>query len=56
MSKTVCDICKKEKPDDVEPYNAVELLKGWNPGWYSGDDGEICGDDMLALYKKANRL
>lgn len=53
-------MCGKERTDEID-YNPLQLiapsqLEGDVIGWYSGEDGEICGPDMLKMFKRANGL
>lgn len=56
----VCDICGRARIPEDKEYNVTWFFINFgtddNPGWYSGKDGEICGQDMLKLYKRANGL
>jgi hypothetical protein len=42
-----CGMCDRERTlqDDYE-YSPLQVLSGRPFGWYSGDDGEVCGDCM----------
>lgn len=41
-----CGICRRERsPEDVD-YSPIQAITGQPCGWYSADDGEICGHDM----------
>ncbi|MCS4593579.1 hypothetical protein KTJ89_11360 [Brevibacterium sediminis] len=52
----ICDNCGRARTArDAYDYNPLQVLTGMPIGWYSGDDGEICGDCMAALINKANR-
>lgn len=35
----------EETPEDKD-YTPIQVMTGQPCGWYSGDDGEICGHDM----------
>lgn len=51
-----CDICGRERTDQDPDYEPLQLLTlGTRIGWYSGDDGEICGADMQIMFQRANR-
>lgn len=61
----VCDMCGKEKPassHEYDPFVLIQMLdqrpssNDLDPGWYSGNDGEICGPCMLALTRKSNGI
>jgi hypothetical protein len=48
-----CVMCGRERtlgdgdhPMDAYDYSALQALSGKPLGWYSGDDGEICPEDM----------
>jgi hypothetical protein len=42
----VCIVCGRERtPEDVD-YSPLQVMTAQPCGWYSGDDGEICGHDM----------
>lgn len=59
-----CEVCGEQKPEGASEYNPLALLVvnpvdnlgGNNPGWYSGDDGELCGDCMLTIFRRANKI
>ena len=54
MSEITCQVCGKTRTDEPD-YNPLALVLGaTDPGWYSGDDGEICGPCMSALFREAN--
>jgi hypothetical protein len=50
-----CDECGRERKSDEPDYNPIQLLTGQAPGWYSGDDGELCGECMTTLFARANQ-
>ena len=50
-----CMECKREREPMDEDYSPMQVLFGAPLGWYSGDDGELCGGCMSALIGKANR-
>jgi len=42
-----CLMCKRERTMyDVNDYTPLQVVMNAPIGWYSGDDGEICGDCM----------
>ena len=42
-----CIACGRERTvNDAYDYNPLQVVTGQPLGWYSGDDGEICPDDM----------
>lgn len=52
----VCSICRRERtigtaehPMDSYDYSALQVITGKPVGWYSGDDGEICPEDMTKM-------
>ena len=51
---STCIECGKTRTDETD-YDPFALFRGSdNPGWYSGDDGEICGPCMGGIFRKAN--
>ena len=50
MSETgvpVCVMCGRQRTlQDAYDYNPLQAITGQPFGWYSGDDGEICPEDM----------
>lgn len=41
-----CIICNRERTPEDKDYSPMQVVWGQPCGWYSGDDGEICGHDM----------
>ncbi len=48
-----CSICGRERTlgqlehlMDAYDYTPMQLINGHLLGWYSGDDGEVCPEDM----------
>jgi hypothetical protein len=48
-----CSLCRRERtlgdgdhPMDAYGYTPIQVLTGQPFGWYSGDDGEVCPEDM----------
>jgi hypothetical protein len=48
-----CSLCGRERtlgdgehPMDSYDYSPLQVLTGKPLGWYSGDDGELCPEDM----------
>ena len=55
MTGVTCELCFVERKDGERDYNPFRAIQGDpNPGWYSGDDGEMCGPCVMALMHKAN--
>ena len=48
-----CDVCAVQRTTEPD-YNPADLIIRGKVGWYSGDDGEICPNDMVALLKRGN--
>lgn len=49
---TTCLQCGRPRTeDDWEDYSPMQVIFGGALGWYSGDDGEICGDCMTKLVR-----
>lgn len=51
-NETTCMECGKVRTDERD-YSPMDLILGFYPGWYSGDDGELCPDCMVALLRGA---
>ena len=58
MSIPTCSICKRERTlgdgehtMDAYDYSPLQLLIGKPLGWYSGDDGEVCPEDIEAMLR-----
>lgn len=63
MAKTetgvpICGICRRERtlgttdhPMDAYDYTAIQAITGKPLGWYSGDDGEVCPEDMTSMLR-----
>lgn len=50
-----CSLCHRERtlggagsehPMDAYDYSPLQAVTGSAMGWYSGDDGEVCPEDM----------
>lgn len=48
-----CSLCRRERtlgspehPMDAYDYTPMQVMTGQPLGWYSGDDGEVCPEDM----------
>lgn len=48
-----CSICQRARTMgegahkmDAYDYNPMQVITGQPLGWYSGDDGEVCPEDM----------
>lgn len=44
-----CSICRRPRGltgMDAYDYSPMQVMSGQPLGWYSGDDGEICPEDM----------
>ncbi len=53
-----CSICQRERtvgtpdhPMDSYDYSALQVITGQPLGWYSGDDGEVCPEDMTKMLR-----
>lgn len=47
-----CSICGRERTIyDVNDYNPLQAIIGAPLGWYSGDDGEMCPEDMTKMMR-----
>ena len=56
MSKPTCDICRRERTDEDWGYEPLQTVLGHPLGWYSDDDGEVCGDCFSALMGRGDNL
>lgn len=47
-----CGMCERERTlaDDYD-YSPMQVFTGRPFGWYSGDDGEICGQCMTQIIR-----
>lgn len=52
-NEIICMECGKARTDEPD-YSPMDLILGRSPGWYSGDDGQLCPDCMAALFGTAN--
>jgi hypothetical protein len=51
-AKITCSVCHRERgPEDTLDYHPVQVLTGRPLGWYSGDDGEVCAEDMTKMLR-----
>lgn len=48
-----CSMCRRQRtvgdpehPMDSYDYSPVQVMTGQPLGWYSGEDGEVCPEDM----------
>lgn len=47
-----CSICGRERTlEDAYDYHPLQALTGKPLGWYSGDDGEVCPEDMTKMLR-----
>lgn len=45
-----CVICHRKRDEsDADDYAPMQVITGHPCGWYSGDDGEICGPCMTKI-------
>lgn len=55
MSKTTipkCIICGRERTVmgmDAYDYSPMQVITGQPVGWYTGDDGQMCPEDMTKI-------
>lgn len=54
MPEIQCAECARVRAVTDEDYSPLQVVTGQPLGWYSGDDGEICGDCMSALMRRGN--
>lgn len=41
-----CQVCGRERTPEDRDYSPMQVFLGQKLGWYSGDDGELCGADL----------
>lgn len=47
-----CVLCQRERTlQDAYDYNPLQVVTGQPLGWYSADDGEMCGACMTAMIR-----
>jgi hypothetical protein len=46
-----CASCTRRRREGEEDYHPFQAFAGGTLGWYSGDDGEICGDCLGAMMR-----
>ena len=53
-----CGVCGRERaladpdhPMDAYDYSPLQIVTNQPLGWYSGDDGEMCPEDMARLIR-----
>jgi hypothetical protein len=49
-----CGRKRDERGRDNLAYNPMQVVLNQEIGWYSGDDGEFCGQCMATLIRRAN--
>lgn len=49
-----CSDCGKTRTNEPD-YTFIQPITGQPLGWYSGDDGEFCPDDIAKLMNMGNR-
>mgnify|MGYP006362320023 FL=1 len=51
MAEIKCAECGRERTESDRDYSPMQVMFGQPIGWYSGDDGEICGAYMERIMK-----
>lgn len=54
MEIQICSLCQRERTGegmDAYDYNPMQVINGQPLGWYSGEDGEICPEDMTKMVR-----
>lgn len=46
-----CDSCGTTRHPSEQDYSPIQVVTGQDLGWYSGDDGEICGSCMTQVIR-----
>lgn len=50
----VCSVCGRSRGVDgmdAYDYNPIQVITNQPLGWYSGDDGEVCPEDMTKMLR-----
>lgn len=50
-----CGSCRRFRRPDEFGYSPIQPVLGQQIGWYSGDDGELCGPCMADLMNARKR-
>ena len=50
-----CQMCHRVRDEADRDYHPMQVVTGQPCGWYSGDDGEICGQCMDKTIRGAHR-
>lgn len=54
MKVPTCSVCQRERGltgMDAYDYTPLQVITGQPLGWYSGDDGEVCPEDMTKMLR-----
>lgn len=55
-----CSVCQRERtlgevngphPMDAYDYSPLQVVTSQPLGWYSGEDGEVCPEDMTKMLR-----
>lgn len=50
-----CDDCQRERTEDDFDYSPMQvIIVGSTIGWFSGEDGDFCGECLTRMLRKAN--
>lgn len=53
-SAVTCGSCNRERTENDLDYHPMQGVTFQPCGWYSGDDGQVCGHCMDELLGRAN--
>lgn len=56
MDKVVCTKCGRERTDKDHEYNYVNVMLRGLVGWFSGEDGGFCPEDMTKMMNTSNQV
>ncbi len=48
----MCVECQRTRTDADGDYHPMQLFMRMRVGWYSGDDGEMCGECMAEIFRR----
>lgn len=49
----VCEKCRRVRMPGEREYDSLQIFSGGPYGWYSGDDGEVCGRCLARMIEDA---
>lgn len=55
IQRVKCDRCARRRGLDDPDYSPAQAMFGQPLGWYSGDDGEFCGECLEAIIRPGTK-